>query len=247
MILLAAEVLDGRAGPAELRCHRHRGEAQRLRSPAPVLRVRPPGRGLDGPPLHAVFIRAPVVERVGPQVEVLASVELGGEEHPVVCRQGNVLVASFHPELAGEGQAPCPAPRGGAGPLRCPRATSRHSRWRSTSGRAARSKPSGPSSSTSSRRRGVASVSPLSEVGDQDRWQASTIGFAVVAPVAGAGRGAARRRGALRLVPSRAERHLDAEGLAGARRVAVRLRARGRGDGSGPVGHRNAGAPLART
>jgi len=50
---------------------------------------------LGGPPLHAVFIRAPVIESVGPDVEVLAS--LDGK--PVLARQGNVLVSAFHPEL----------------------------------------------------------------------------------------------------------------------------------------------------
>ncbi|HZO48771.1 MAG TPA: pyridoxal 5'-phosphate synthase glutaminase subunit PdxT, partial [Gaiellaceae bacterium] len=42
-----------------------------------------------------VFIRAPWVEEAGPGVEVLA--EVGG--HPVLARQGRVLVAAFHPEL----------------------------------------------------------------------------------------------------------------------------------------------------
>jgi pyridoxal 5'-phosphate synthase pdxT subunit len=51
--------------------------------------------GLDGPPLRAVFIRAPVVEQVGPEVDVLATVD----DRPVLCRQGPVLVAAFHPEL----------------------------------------------------------------------------------------------------------------------------------------------------
>jgi pyridoxal 5'-phosphate synthase pdxT subunit len=50
--------------------------------------------GLDSP-FHAVFIRAPFVEEVGGDVEVLASV--GG--HPVLCRQGAVMVSAFHPEL----------------------------------------------------------------------------------------------------------------------------------------------------
>ena len=53
--------------------------------------------GLPESPVHAVFIRAPVVERVGPEVEILAAVEEG---QPVACRQGNVLVTSFHPELS---------------------------------------------------------------------------------------------------------------------------------------------------
>jgi 5'-phosphate synthase pdxT subunit len=49
-------------------------------------------------PVRAVFIRAPRVSRVGPDVEVLA--EHNGE--PVVVRQGNILAASFHPEMAGD-------------------------------------------------------------------------------------------------------------------------------------------------
>jgi pyridoxal 5'-phosphate synthase pdxT subunit len=49
----------------------------------------------DDEPLRGVFIRAPRVEAVGPEVEVLA--ELDGD--PVLLRQGRFLVASFHPEL----------------------------------------------------------------------------------------------------------------------------------------------------
>ncbi len=46
-------------------------------------------------PLHAVFIRAPWLEEAGPAVEVLA--EMDG--HPVLAREGRLLVAAFHPEL----------------------------------------------------------------------------------------------------------------------------------------------------
>jgi len=49
-------------------------------------------------PVRAVFIRAPRVERIGPEVEVLA--EHG--DRPVLVRQGNVLAAAFHPEIAGD-------------------------------------------------------------------------------------------------------------------------------------------------
>jgi 5'-phosphate synthase pdxT subunit len=52
----------------------------------------------DERPLRGVFIRAPRVAEVGPEVEVLA--ELEGE--PVLLRQGSVIVASFHPELTGD-------------------------------------------------------------------------------------------------------------------------------------------------
>jgi 5'-phosphate synthase pdxT subunit len=46
-------------------------------------------------PVRAVFIRAPWIEDAGPEVEVLAEVD----GHPVLARQGRVLVAAFHPEL----------------------------------------------------------------------------------------------------------------------------------------------------
>jgi len=49
-------------------------------------------------PLRAVFIRAPWIEDVGPDVEVLAEVD----GHPVLARQGRFLVAAFHPELTGD-------------------------------------------------------------------------------------------------------------------------------------------------
>jgi pyridoxal 5'-phosphate synthase pdxT subunit len=54
--------------------------------------------GVDGGPVHAVFIRAPWVADTGPGVEVLA--EVGG--HPVAVRQDGVIAVSFHPELTGE-------------------------------------------------------------------------------------------------------------------------------------------------
>ena len=53
--------------------------------------------GIDHP-VRGVFIRAPWVEDIGPGVRVLAE----HEGHPVVLEQGNVVVASFHPELVGE-------------------------------------------------------------------------------------------------------------------------------------------------
>jgi pyridoxal 5'-phosphate synthase pdxT subunit len=52
----------------------------------------------EGEPLEAVFIRAPWVEEVGPEVEVLAEVD----GHPVAVRQGNILAVAFHPELTEE-------------------------------------------------------------------------------------------------------------------------------------------------
>jgi pyridoxal 5'-phosphate synthase pdxT subunit len=52
----------------------------------------------EGVPLEAVFIRAPWVEEVGEDVEVLAEVD----GHPVAVRQGNILAVAFHPELGSD-------------------------------------------------------------------------------------------------------------------------------------------------
>jgi len=54
----------------------------------------------QGSPTEMVFIRAPKISRVGPGVEVLAT---EGQD-PVVVRQGNVMAATFHPELSTDGR-----------------------------------------------------------------------------------------------------------------------------------------------
>ena len=51
-------------------------------------------------PFHAVFIRAPWIDKVGAEVEVLAAID----DHPVMVHQGNLLATSFHPELTGDGR-----------------------------------------------------------------------------------------------------------------------------------------------
>lgn len=104
MILLAREVLDGRPDQRSFAAIdisvRRNAFGRQVASFEADLRL----SGLDEP-MHAVFIRAPVVESVGPAVEVLASVERpDGSTRPVVCRQEGVIVASFHPELAGDGR-----------------------------------------------------------------------------------------------------------------------------------------------
>ncbi len=95
MILLATDIADGQPGQ---RCFgavdigvRRNGYGRQIDSFETDVVV----DGVDGPPMRAVFIRAPVVERVGSEVEVLASLD----GNPVVCRQGPALVVSFHPEL----------------------------------------------------------------------------------------------------------------------------------------------------
>jgi len=60
-----------------------------------------------GAPFHAVFIRAPLIESVGPDVEVLAVLQAarpGDESSIVAARQGNLLATSFHPELTHDGR-----------------------------------------------------------------------------------------------------------------------------------------------
>lgn len=95
LILLAVELLDGRPdqrplGAIDITARRN-AYGRQIDSFETELGV----TGL-GSPFHGVFIRAPVVERAGPAVEVLASHR--GE--PVLCSEGSVTVASFHPELA---------------------------------------------------------------------------------------------------------------------------------------------------
>ncbi|MCU1667133.1 MAG: glutamine amidotransferase, partial [Blastococcus sp.] len=60
-------------------------------------------QGIDGGPLHAVFIRAPWVEEAGEAVEVLGRVVGGPADGKIVAvRQGNLVATSFHPELTGD-------------------------------------------------------------------------------------------------------------------------------------------------
>jgi len=103
MILLARELLDGRPdqvplGAIDIVVRRNAFGRQRESFEADLA-----VRGIEGPPMHGVFIRAPVVEAVGPGVEVLAEVSYpGGGTRAVVCRQRRVTVCSFHPELSGD-------------------------------------------------------------------------------------------------------------------------------------------------
>jgi 5'-phosphate synthase pdxT subunit len=103
MILLATDVLDGRPdqqtfGVIDIAVRRNAfgRQVDSFETDLDVPR-------LGGEPLHAVFIRAPVVERAGREVEVLAAVQCSeGPPRPVACQAGPILVTSFHPELSGE-------------------------------------------------------------------------------------------------------------------------------------------------
>jgi 5'-phosphate synthase pdxT subunit len=100
MIVLAAEVLDGRPDQLSLGAIdmtvRRNAFGRQVDSFEAAVDV----PTLPGPPVTAVFIRAPWVERVGPEVEVLARVGVeGGADRIVAVRQGNALATSFHPEV----------------------------------------------------------------------------------------------------------------------------------------------------
>ena len=57
--------------------------------------------GVAGPPVHAVFIRAPWVQEVGPRATPLGHTSAG---HVIAVRQGPLLATSFHPEMTGDGR-----------------------------------------------------------------------------------------------------------------------------------------------
>ncbi len=98
MILLAREVVDGRADQQSLAAIDLTVRRNAFGPQAASFEADLDVAGVAGGPLHAVFIRAPVVEKAGDAVEVLAEVD----GHPVVAREGKILVCAFHPELAGD-------------------------------------------------------------------------------------------------------------------------------------------------
>lgn len=117
MIMLASRILDGRPdqrplGALDITVRRN-AFGRQVDSFEADLDI----AGIPGGPLHAVFIRAPWVEAVGPGVQVLASVPAGGDaapdaaadaaasgmqRRPVAVRQGPVLATSFHPEVTAD-------------------------------------------------------------------------------------------------------------------------------------------------
>ncbi|MBN1171914.1 MAG: pyridoxal 5'-phosphate synthase glutaminase subunit PdxT [Micromonosporaceae bacterium] len=124
MIMLATEILDGRPDQRGLagidmtvRRNAFGRQVESFEGPVTIT-------GIEGGPFHAVFIRAPWVERTGPGVEVLGRVrarsapgEVAGQSGPgevadaapesgagriVAVRQGYLLATAFHPELTGD-------------------------------------------------------------------------------------------------------------------------------------------------
>jgi 5'-phosphate synthase pdxT subunit len=103
MIMLADEVLDGRPdqqsfGGIDMTVRRNAFGRQVDSFEASVALA-----AVSGEPFHAVFIRAPWVERTGPEVEVLGRVTEGPAAGRIVAvRHANLLATAFHPELTGD-------------------------------------------------------------------------------------------------------------------------------------------------
>jgi 5'-phosphate synthase pdxT subunit len=103
MIMLATEVLDGRAdqqtfGGIDMTVRRNAFGRQVDSFEGSVSLD-----GVAGEPFHAVFIRAPWVERAGPAVSVIARIDSGPAAGRIVAvRQRHLLATAFHPELTGD-------------------------------------------------------------------------------------------------------------------------------------------------
>ncbi len=97
-ILLSSKILEGRAdqhclGSIDIVTRRN-GFGRQVDSFTEDIMI----TGLEGGPFPAVCIRAPVIESVGDQVQVLAQVD----GRPALVTQGAIMVSIFHPELAGD-------------------------------------------------------------------------------------------------------------------------------------------------
>lgn len=103
MILLAREVVDGRPdqesfAAIDVAVRRNAYGRQRDSFEVPIDLAGLAVEGVTGGPFPGVFIRAPRIESLGDEVEVLAR----HDGDPVLARQGAVVVTSFHPELSGD-------------------------------------------------------------------------------------------------------------------------------------------------
>lgn len=102
MVLLAKSLLDGKEGQATFGAIdivvRRNAFGSQISSFEEDIYI----DDIDANPFHAVFIRAPYVVSTGKDVEVLSFIQDHGIKYPVVCRENNVMVASFHPELVND-------------------------------------------------------------------------------------------------------------------------------------------------
>lgn len=99
MIMLSHEILDGINGQQSLDALDVDVRRNAFGSQVDSFEVELDVPVLGDPPLHAVFIRAPVVERLGEGVTALATLDDG---RIVAVEQGNILATSFHPEMTGD-------------------------------------------------------------------------------------------------------------------------------------------------
>lgn len=103
LILLARDIIDGRSDQLSFAALdvsvRRNGYGRQVESFETDVDLGLLDGTPEEQPFHAVFIRAPRVERVGSSVEVLAS---GPSGDPVLLRRDTILAAAFHPELSGD-------------------------------------------------------------------------------------------------------------------------------------------------
>jgi 5'-phosphate synthase pdxT subunit len=97
-ILLSSEILDGRADQHCLAAVDISVRRNAFGPQVESFEIDVPVEGLGAEPFHAVCIRAPRIERTGEGVEVLAWID----GTPALVRSGRVMLATFHPELAGD-------------------------------------------------------------------------------------------------------------------------------------------------
>jgi 5'-phosphate synthase pdxT subunit len=99
MIMLSARITDGIAGQHTLGVLDTTVRRNAFGNQNDSFETDIPMPDLGEAPVHAVFIRAPVVEQHGADVHVLGALSDG---QVVAVQQGNVLASAFHPEVAGE-------------------------------------------------------------------------------------------------------------------------------------------------
>ncbi|MBA8990311.1 5'-phosphate synthase pdxT subunit [Curtobacterium pusillum] len=99
MIMLSSRITEGIAGQQTLGVLDTTVRRNAFGSQNDSFEIDVPMPALGDAPVHAVFIRAPVVEEHGPGVEVLGALPDG---QVVAVQQGNVIASAFHPEVAGE-------------------------------------------------------------------------------------------------------------------------------------------------
>lgn len=99
LIMLADEILDGIAGQSGFGGLDVSVRRNAFGNQLDSFEVDLEFKGVVGSPVHAAFIRAPIVERVGPEVEVLSTL---GDGRIVGVRQKSLMGISFHPEVTDE-------------------------------------------------------------------------------------------------------------------------------------------------